>query len=120
MGLAAISVEEKSAFGKDVGEDLIRHHGKKRYYTVKEVKDSVQRRDYPMDWSCWAFCLFTSPEEFTAYHDRMGESCDYGGMKAEMVSAMTDGASTSWFDANMSWLEWPDIDLTSIFDCLDL
>jgi len=41
-------------------------------------------------------------------------------MKAEMVSAMTDGASTSWFDTDMSWLEWPDVDLSAIFESIDL
>jgi hypothetical protein len=41
-------------------------------------------------------------------------------MRAEMVSAMTDGASSSWFDIDTSWLEWPDIDLSSIFDFFDV
>jgi len=120
MGLCAINTPEKQALGKTVGDDLLQHHGKKRYYRTEEVREAVKRSYYPMDWSCWAYCLFTSPEDFSRYHESIGEPCDYGKMKAEMVSAMTDGASTSWFDAHMSWLEWPDVDLSAIFGSIDL
>jgi hypothetical protein len=40
-------------------------------------------------------------------------------MKAQMAHAITDGASDSWFDFDLSWLEWPDFDLPSIFDVFD-
>ncbi len=40
-------------------------------------------------------------------------------MKTEMTSALTDGASNSWSDLDLSWLEWPDIELPSIFDFID-
>ncbi len=120
MGLCAIETADKRALGKAVGEDLLQQHGKKRFYSVKEVQESVNRNNFPMDWSCWAYCVFTSPEDFSTYHASIGESCEYGVMKAEMVSAMTDGASTSWFDTDMSWLEWPDVDLSAIFESIDL
>jgi len=40
-------------------------------------------------------------------------------MKPEITSALTDGASDSWFDMDLSWLEWLDIELPSIFNFLD-
>jgi len=42
-------------------------------------------------------------------------------MKSEMAAAITDGASSSWFDFDfdLSWLEWPDFDVPSIFDIFD-
>ena len=51
----------------------------------------------------------------------MGENFDYMDMKAEMVAAMTDGASESWtdFDFGLSWLELPDFDLLDFFEFLD-
>ena len=41
-------------------------------------------------------------------------------MKSELVASLTEGASESWFDVNVSWLDWPDIDLSGIFDFIDL
>jgi hypothetical protein len=40
-------------------------------------------------------------------------------MRSQMVSAVTDGASVSWFDVDFSWLEWPDFDFSGSFDGLD-
>ena len=63
--------------------------------------------------------LYSSHKNFDAHHAATVEVCDYAAMKGEMTAAMTDDASKSWFDIDMSWLEWPDIDLSSIFDALD-
>jgi hypothetical protein len=119
MPACHISPTDKRAFGKAVGDELLKRHGKQRFYSVEQVNNAVRRLDYPIDWSCWAFSLYTSPLEFRTYHDYLGEACDYGEMKAQMFSAMTDGASSSWFDIDMSWLEWPDIDLSCIFEFFD-
>jgi hypothetical protein len=40
-------------------------------------------------------------------------------MKAEMLSSVSDATDTSWFDFDLSWLEFPDIDF-SLFDFLDV
>ena len=39
-------------------------------------------------------------------------------MKGEMLSSVSTTADSSWFDLDLSWLEFPDIDL-SLFDFLD-
>jgi len=49
MGLCAIETADKRALGKAVGEDLLQQHGKKRFYSVKEVQESVNRNNFPMD-----------------------------------------------------------------------
>ena len=66
-------------------------------------------------------CLYASPGYFNRYHESIGEVCDYTSMKGEMAHAITDGASDSWFDFDfdLSWLEWPDFDVPSIFDIFD-
>ncbi len=40
-------------------------------------------------------------------------------MKGEMLSTVSNAVDTSWFDLDLSWLEFPDIDL-SLFDFFDL
>ena len=49
----------------------------------------------------------------------MGEQCDYDSMRGQMIDALAEGA-WSLFDIDLSWLEWPDIDLSSIFDFIDI
>ena len=96
------------------------HYGKKKYYTQKEVQDSCRRRNYlDIDWHCWAFCIFTSPETFALIHAATGEVCDYVSMKTTALAELADGLF-SLGDIDLSWLEWPDIDLGSIFDWFDV
>jgi hypothetical protein len=119
MPACATTPIEKRKFGKAVGDELLRRHGKKRFYSISEVKSAVKNLGFPLDWSCWAFSLYSSPADFNAHHSALGEVCNYAEMKAEMFDAMTEGASSSWFDLDMSWLEWPDIDFSLIFDFFD-
>ncbi len=120
MTSCTLAPTDKKAYGKSVGEILARNCGKKKYYTPEQVKAASSQSKYNIDWHCWAMCLYTSPADFNFYHDSIGETCDYSAMKAEMTSALTDGASDSWFDIDLSWLDWPDIDISSVFDLGDL
>ena len=41
-------------------------------------------------------------------------------MKSEVLADLAGGASAfSLLDVDLSWLEWPDIDLSAIFDWFD-
>ncbi len=74
----------------------------------------------PPDYYCWAECIYTSPEAFELAHKLAGEVCDYTIMKAEVLSDLASGGIYSWLDLDLSWLEWPDIDITSLFDGVDI
>jgi len=110
---------DKKAFISDVGEELVRKHGKKKYYDTREVREAVVSRQYPVDIACWAHCIFNSPSDFKVLHDAAGEVCDYAAMKAEVLVDLAGGHGFEWPDLDLSWLEWPDIDLASIFDWFD-
>jgi hypothetical protein len=119
MPACELAPADKKAFISAVGEDLVRKHGKKKYYKTDDIGRSVIARGYPMDISCWAYCIFSSPGDFKALHDAAGEVCDYASMKAEVLSELAQGGVFSWLDIDLSWLEWPDIDLSGIFDWFD-
>jgi len=119
MPVRSLAPEDMRDFGRAIGHDLLEHHGKQDYYTVDQVNSSAKRQGYAPDWSCWAMSGFVEPAEFIAYHADIGETCDLPSMKSQLVEAITDGASSSWFDADLSWLDWPDIDPSVIFDFLD-
>jgi len=108
---------DKRAFGKSVGDRLLTRRGKRRSYSIPDITEAVIEVGFPPDYACWAYALYADRADFEAHHAATGEVCDYAAMKSEMFSAMTDGASSSWFDLDMSWLEWPDIDFSGIFDC---
>ena len=100
---------------KVVGDDLLKNYGRKPFYSVEEVKAANRRQQVTPDFGCWSHATFNSHSDFDAYHRSIGESCDYVGMKAEMLSSVSNATDTSWFDFDLSWLEFPDIDF-SLFD----
>lgn len=119
MTSCAVAPTDKKAYGKEIGQILVRDYGKQKYYSPQEVKTAAWKSPYATDYSCWAMSLYTSPADFASYHAAIGETCDYAAMRAQMAGALTDGASDSWFDVDLSWLEWPDIDLLSVFDLFE-
>jgi hypothetical protein len=111
--------KDKKAFAKKLGADLVKHRGKKRFYSIAEVHASLCRLQW-LDLDCWGFALYSSRHDFDRHHRGIGEQCDYDSMRGEMIDALADGASWSLLDIDLSWLEWPDIDLSVIFDFIDI
>ena len=103
-----------------VGNDLVKNYGKKRFYSVAEVKHANDRQRINIDYVCWSHAFFNSHTDFDALHSTQGESCDYIAMKREMAESVSNSSSSTWFDFDfdLSWLELPDIDF-SIFDFFD-
>jgi hypothetical protein len=97
----------------------MKKYGRKQFYSVEEVKAANRRQGISLDVACWSHATFNSHGDFDSYHQSLGESCDYIAMKGEMLSSVSSGGDSSWFDLDLSWLEFPDIDF-SIFDFLDL
>jgi hypothetical protein len=102
-----------------VGNDLVKNYGRKRYYTPLEIRNANRRQQIQVDVGCWSYAMFASREDFDAYHLARGETCDYVAMKSEMVSSVSSSGDGSWFDIDVSWLEFPQIDW-SVFDFFDL
>lgn len=115
-----LSRDERRRHVQRVGNDLVRHHGKRKYYTVEQVREANQRQKIDIDLACWSHAFFNSHADFDRYHLELGEACDYAAMKAEMLASVSDDSAAAWFDIDLdlSWLEFPDIDW-SIFDFLD-
>ncbi|GAA5481004.1 DUF6559 family protein [Haloferula sargassicola] len=119
MAACEMRPADKKAYFGAVGEELTRRHGKKKYYSPGEVRRASQDRGFPVDIECWAYCMYTSPDDFAALHEATGEVCDYAAMKAEILADLAGGWTFELPDIDLSWLEWPDIDLASLFDWFD-
>jgi hypothetical protein len=119
IGTCHTPPKDKRAFAKKLGDDLVKHRGKKKFYSIAEVHSSLRRLTLPYDLDCWGFALYSSRSDFDRHHRSTREECDYDSMRGEMIDALAEGA-WSIFDIDLSWLEWPDIDLSSIFDFIDI
>lgn len=119
MRACAIAPSDRRDQVKRVGDDLLRNYGKKPYYTVQEVKDANRRCNISPDFGCWSHATFNTHKDFDEFHQAIGEQCDYAAMKGEMLASVSDASDTSFFDIDLSWLEFPDIDW-SIFDFFDI
>jgi hypothetical protein len=115
----AIAPSDRRSQVRRVGNDLLKNYGRKQNYTVEQVKSANKRQNVGLDFGCWSHATFNSHKDFDQYHQSIGESCDYVAMKSEMLSSVSNTVTdTSWFDIDLSWLEFPDIDL-SLFDFID-
>lgn len=114
----SISPDDMREQARLVGDDLMGRHGKCRFYSVDQVKAANRRCNIKLDVVCWSHALFNSHEEFDRMHAAAVEGCDYIEMKQKMLQSMSHGEDWSWFDFDLSWLEFPDIEW-SIFDLLD-
>ena len=114
----AISPKDKKAQAKLVGDDLLRHHGKRKFYSVQQVRSANERCNIQPDYVCWSHALYNTHFDFDQLHSSAGEFCDYMSMKREMLESLSSDGFSGWFDFDLSWLDFPDIDL-SIFDFFD-
>lgn len=119
MSACHIEPENRKKLVSDVGRKLVADHGKQKYYKPDEVRKAALDLGYEIDYVCWAYCIFTSPEDFALIHEALGEVCDYVKMKGEVLGELAQGGSFLELDIELSWLEWPDIDLSSVFDWVD-
>ena len=118
MPACAISPVDRRKQVRLVGNDLVKNYGKKQYYTVEQVKEANRRQGISFDVTCWSHATFNTHEDFDVYHQSIGELCDYVSMKSEMLLSISSATDASWFDIDLSWMEFPDIDW-SIFDFID-
>ncbi len=119
MSACHIKPEDKKAFISAVGEELVKRHGKQKYYKPSEIRSAADKLGYAVDIHCWAYCIYSTPIDFATIHDAAGEVCDYGAMRAEVLTDLATDGIFAWPDIDLSWLDWPDIDLSSIFDWFD-
>ena len=118
MPACAISPKSKQEQAKKVGNDLIKQYGKKPYYSVEQVKASNKRQNIDIDVACWSHAMFNSHTDFDTHHHSIGEVCDYTAMKSQMLHSVSNSHGESWFDFDLSWFDFPDIDW-SFFNFLD-
>lgn len=65
---------------------LIRRYGKKSHYTPKQVRATIIASFMPVNYECYAYAIYCSPEDFNQHHRETGEACDYGAMRSEVAN----------------------------------
>ena len=102
---------------KSVGKHLEGRYGKKKFYTVLEVKDANRSCNVQFDYVCWSHVVFNSHIDFDNLHRALGQDCSYTEMKSMAVSDLSSSSvDPSWIDSNIdiSWLEIPDFSIADL------
>jgi hypothetical protein len=107
----------QKAFITAVGQQLTAKHGKRQHYEPSTVADAVLSAGFPLDFACWAYCIFLTPNDFDSLHAAAGETCDYAAMHAEVLADLAGGTSSSIFD--LSNFDLHSVDVGGIFDLFD-
>jgi len=81
----------KKEFGINIYKKLNDSYGKKSYYELSEIQESIKVLDYPNTWECWALVAFMMPANVGEYFRAKGTPMDIVKMKKEFISAMTNG-----------------------------
>ncbi|MBX9607606.1 MAG: hypothetical protein K2Y51_15395 [Gammaproteobacteria bacterium] len=118
MRACAMQPADRRAQLKRVGNDLVQHYGKRKFYSIQQVQNANKRQGVTFDFACWSHAFFNSHADFDRLHAQVGEACDYSAMKREMAESVSTPGDSAFFDFDLSWLELPDIDW-SVFDFLD-
>ena len=119
MSACHLEYKDRKKMVGEVGQKLVTDHGKKKYYQPGQVKKAALALGSQVDYVCWAYCIFTSPDDFKLIHETLGEFCDYAAMRGEVLGELVQGGSFFDIDIDLSWLDWPDIDLSSVFNWVD-
>ncbi len=80
-----------------LSQDLSRHFGTRKYYTVEEVSRIARESGYALAYLAYAHAMFCSRADFDAYYGPLHVACTYDGLRDMISRRYFEG---SWgFDA---------------------
>jgi hypothetical protein len=85
------------SYAKSLGPKLKERYGENKHYTPAQVKRTAEECGYNTDYLCMALCMYCTYPDFTAYHQSVGETCDYNAMRVEVADRFFGGDAS--FDA---------------------
>ena len=82
-------------FQRDLGYFLRKRYGKKNYYTIPQVTQTIRLRnwDCPAHYHCMAYALYCNRYDFDAYHRETGQECSYDEMRDLATVGLAIGAT---------------------------
>ena len=102
---------DKKAYLVAIATCLIKKFGKKNYYEPEEVEKAHKESKWStrLDLCDCALSLFSSHEDYDAYHAATGEAGDYIGTKTALLQEIAAPGAESWMavpelDLDASWL----------------
>ena len=106
--------DEQSLLAKRVGADLVKHYGRKKFYSGAMMRASFGRLHIGPEAQCWAAAFFCSGAEFDETHQRLDHACDYQKMRVVMTSVTHKAAPASSASDAGSWFDGFDFDLPDL------
>ncbi len=72
---------------------LAKDYGRSKIYTPMQVKKTIERSKLNTRYVCYGISIFSGREAFDLYHQEIGESCSYDGMRSVIAEKYFDGNS---------------------------
>jgi hypothetical protein len=110
---------DKRAFIGDVGRRLTARHGMRKYYKPDQVRRATVDAGYSNGLVHWAYCIYLTSHDFHVVQLAEGVAGEYSTMKASVLAGLTSDGSFRDADLHLSWMEWQDIDVSSLLDWVD-
>lgn len=63
---------------------LVGRHGRRDSYEPEQVRGMLRDLELSSRYDCYAIAVFCAQSAFDAHHAALGESCDWGAMRAEL------------------------------------
>ena len=79
------------SYAKKLGPLLSKRYGKRKYYTAKQVRKTVDDSRFDPVLICYAYATYLTRKEFRRVHEEMGEECDYDSMRGEVCDKFYGG-----------------------------
>jgi hypothetical protein len=72
---------------------LAKDYGHSKSYTPQQVRRTIERYRLNSNYSCYGVAMFSDRDDFTAFHQQIGQSCDYDVMQGEIADLHFQGNS---------------------------
>jgi hypothetical protein len=76
-------------YSRRLSRSLRKRYGLQDYYTPQQVRQSIQAGSYSTAYDCYALAMYCNQEDFTTFHQSIGESCNYEKMRNEINNSLT-------------------------------
>jgi hypothetical protein len=113
MFMRALTNEEMINLAREIGQDLQKHYGKRKYYSKAMIDGAARRQSLDQNSVWWAYTIFTSASQFEEIQRTKTEKLDYEAMRAQFLTTIM---SDSMVVNSNAWLDYAAIVLPSFLE----
>ena len=75
------------SYRRKLGPALLARYGRAKHYSVNQIRVTADKLGLDTDYICYAYACFSERAAFEEHHVMLGESCDWGAMRSEVLQS---------------------------------